>query len=110
MDGIMIATDDGGRNWIKKDSSTSKHLYSIKFIGDKGFAVGTRGAFIVSNDSGATWKEMEKAINSKYWFMGITFSDDAQHGWIVGAHGTVVHTSNQGSSWEIISGTSITEE
>ncbi len=110
MDGIMIATEDGGRNWKKKDSGTSKHLYSMKFIGDKGFAVGTRGAFIVSNDSGATWKEMEKTINSKSWLMDIAFADDSQDGWIVGAHGTVVRTSNKGSSCEIISGISITEE
>ncbi len=109
MDGVMIATEDGGSNWVKKDSGTAKHLYSIKIVGDKGFAVGTRGAFIASDNGGASWQDREKAIQSKYWLMDIAFSEDKQQGCMVGAHGTVIRTADEGETWEMVSGISILE-
>lgn len=109
MDGIMIATEDGGSTWSKRESGTAKHLYSIRIIGENGFAVGTRGAFIVSVDGGESWQEREHAIPSRYWLMDVAFSEDAKQGLMVGAHGTVLRTGDEGTTWEMVSGMSISE-
>jgi len=103
MDGIIITTTDGGKNWNKVPSGTDKPIYSILIKGKKGWAVGNKGTYLMSEDGGNTWLSKPKAIKTKYWLRQAAFSDD-NNGLIVGATGTVAITKDGGNTWNIISG------
>lgn len=103
MDGVIIKTTDGGKNWSKVPSGTDKPIYSILIRGTKGWAVGSKGVYLMSNDGGNTWLLKPKAVKTKYWLRQIAFCNDKE-GFIVGATGTVAITKDGGNTWNIISG------
>ncbi|MCX5905271.1 MAG: YCF48-related protein, partial [Proteobacteria bacterium] len=43
MDGVIIRTVDGGKNWNKVPSNTDKPIYGILVKGNRGWAVGNKG-------------------------------------------------------------------
>ncbi|KPJ55580.1 MAG: hypothetical protein AMJ42_06620 [Deltaproteobacteria bacterium DG_8] len=105
MDGAMLKTDDGGEEWKKIDASTNQALYSIAVVSDKCWAVGARGAYIVSTDGGNTWTSKKGAIHTKGWLCSIAFIDE-KTGWVVGKSGAVFKTVDGGESWDWLSGVS----
>jgi len=104
--GTIFWTNDGGANWIQKNSGTVYHLWGV-FILDEttAWAVGVVGTILYTTDSGDNWT----AYNSGflYGFGEIIFTDDV-HGWIVGGdaeQSAILYTSNAGETWvEQISG------
>ncbi|MBW2221725.1 MAG: hypothetical protein JRF22_04270 [Deltaproteobacteria bacterium] len=46
VDGTLLKTEDGGKEWKKIDSATEQSLYSISVVGDKCWAVGNTMAAI----------------------------------------------------------------
>jgi len=103
MDGIIIKTEDGGKNWRRLIADAEFAIYKISVIGNKGWAIGDRGEYLVSHDSGNTWKK-QNTIKTKFWLKDMILVDQ-NHGWIVGAYGTILNTSDGGRSWNMISGT-----
>lgn len=103
MDGAIIRTTDGGKNWSKVPSGTDKPIYSILIRGTRGWAVGSKGVYLMSDDGGSTWVPREGIIKTKFWLRQITFGDD-NNGLIVGSTGTVVTTKDGGNTWNMISG------
>ncbi len=66
--GTVLVTQDAGRTWKQASAPTSVNLYDVKFIGERGFAVGgwiglesgnSYGALLASNDGGQTWTPMK---------------------------------------------------
>lgn len=102
MDGVILKTEDGGKNWKKLDSDTDKPLYSIVVKDKKGFVVGCKGVFLESEDAGQSWEQKKEALKTKFWLREISFAENI--GVIVGARGTVARSDNEGKSWELISG------
>ena len=102
MDGVIIKTADGGKNWKKLFSATDKPLYTIVVNGSKGFAVGGKGVFLESEDAGQTWKQKSEELKTKFWLRDIAFAEDI--GLIVGARGTVARSDTSGRTWDLISG------
>ena len=106
MDGIVIATKDGGTSWkkIKNPIEVDKlTLYKIAVIGDTGWAVGQKGAYLYSNDRGIRWKKREDVTNTKFWLRDMDFSDRL-HGWAIGSRGTIIKTEDGGGTWTMLSG------
>ena len=103
MDGIIIGTHDGGTTWKRLTPKTDFTLYQVMVMGDRGWAIGAKGSYMVSRDSGSTWKLVEDKIKTKFWLRDMAFTDEG-HGWIVGALGTIAATDNGGDSWNGISG------
>ena len=103
MDGIIIKTEDGGKNWKRLTPKTEFSLYHVSVAGEKGWAMGAKGRYMESSDGGNTWKLFKEKLRTKFWLRGMDFSD-AQHGWIVGARGTIIHTTDGGDHWQGISG------
>ena len=56
VSGCMLRTPDGGKTWKNITPLTTNHLYRVKFINGKWYAVGLRGAFLVSADQGQNWQ------------------------------------------------------
>jgi len=69
--------------------------FSMHFIDDeKGWIVGDRGLFLMTEDSGATWQRIfisDETFKDVYFF--------GQRGWIVGDRGLILHTEDAGKSW-----------
>ena len=105
VDGTLLKTEDGGKEWKKIDSATEQSLYSISVVGNKCWVVGNRGAYILSVDGGNTWSVDKTAITTKGFLTSVDFSDEMT-GWVVGKSGAVFKTVDGGQSWDWLSGVS----
>lgn len=105
VDGTLLKTEDGGKEWKKVNSATELSLYSISVVGDMCWAVGNRGTYIKSTDGGETWTSKDGAIHTKGWLTSVTFVDE-KTGWVVGKSGAVFKTVDGGESWDWLSGVS----
>lgn len=101
----IIHTTNGGKTWKEIPTAGEDPLYSIFIKGDRGWAVGNRGAYYLSRNSGMSWDLLEEAVKSRVWFGQVLFSSP-QKGWIVGSRGTVVHSTDGGEKWRFSSGLS----
>lgn len=92
--GKILATSDG-RNWNEVKSKTEDTLLKVAFVGSKIFAIGLRGAVLTSN-TGQSWSVFP--IPGHYsWLSGIAFVEDT--GYLVGAEGKILTTSDSGKTW-----------
>jgi photosystem II stability/assembly factor-like uncharacterized protein len=105
IEGTFLKTEDGGKEWKKIDVPTERSLYAIDAVGDKCWAVGDRGVYMVSTDGGNTWSYKDGVIHTKGWLCSITFIDE-KTGWVVGKSGAVFKTVDGGESWDWLSGIS----
>ncbi len=103
MDGVIIKTEDSGKNWKRLQSGTDKPLYNLLIRGDKGWVVGNKGTYLMSGDGGNTWTAKPDAIKTKFWLRQVSFCDE-KNGFIVGSTGTIATTGDGGVTWKIISG------
>jgi photosystem II stability/assembly factor-like uncharacterized protein len=106
MDGIIIVTEDGGKNWRKLPANVEFTLFKIKVIGNKGWVVGDRGQYLISSDGGDVWDNRQDTIRTRFWLRDMEFTDE-NHGWIVGGLGTIFKTDDGGNTWNMISGIAI---
>lgn len=117
-DGLIVATDDGGRTWQQQyvcvrsspctaddDDSVSDHpflqLRDVAFVDrDHGWAVGAQGRIITTSNGGDTWRPQASpttdALNDVQFI-------DRDHGWAVGGQvrdrSTIVATDDGGQTW-----------
>jgi photosystem II stability/assembly factor-like uncharacterized protein len=110
--GTIFATSDAGHVWQPSHTfapaefrGAEPELYSLRFDGKKrGWVVGSlsRGDRVedsilaITRDGGVTWQVLQAP--SRQELIHIDFIDDKQ-GWIVGAGGTILHTTDAGESW-----------
>jgi len=108
----MAASAKREANWQKVDLPTdvtgdkAPILFDIAFDTadpQKGFIVGNRAAFFLTNNGGKSWEaksfanlDPEEEIN--YRFTHCSFKDG--EGWIIGKPPILLHTRDSGNSWE----------
>jgi hypothetical protein len=95
-DELIMASTDGGKSWAASHTSKdSGVLLNIGFAnGQVGYATGTTGYLLMTDDSGKTWKRTKAPEQVLY---AASFSDE-QHG-IVHAPRAIYTTSDAGVSW-----------
>lgn len=104
--GIVMHTENGGTNWYKQNQNDSLILYSLFAIDNKNvISVGgllneqglIKSAMLLSTDDGGeTW--VREAFEDILLFTSTFFNDDST-GWIAGAKGTLLKTTNKGNNW-----------
>jgi photosystem II stability/assembly factor-like uncharacterized protein len=98
--GNIFWTNDGGTNWIQKNSGIVNHLWGVYVLNETtAWAVGVVGTIIFTTDSGENWTVYNSGFS--HGFGEIIFTDDV-HGWIVGGdadQSTILYTSDAGSTW-----------
>ena len=117
-DGVIWATNDGGKSWTEQYRSTSeafgqKGLGTVQFVNPKiGYAFGASAQVLKTNDGGATWAELkipEKIVQRGIDFTGAkVISGDVI--WVVGykektgedPDSVVLKTEDGGNNWRII--------
>jgi hypothetical protein len=95
--GIILSTTNGGTNWTVTVSGNNKYLYAVSYKSGNWVAVGSEGTILrngIIQTSGTT--------NN---LLGVSFTD-ANMGTAVGWDGTILRTTNGGTTWtEQTSGT-----
>jgi photosystem II stability/assembly factor-like uncharacterized protein len=105
LEATILRTTDGGQTWEFPPTESQFALYTIEVKDGKGWAIGDKGAYLVSNDNGDSWKLEEDVIKSKMWLRDVSFSSKDK-GWVVGQAGVVAVTNDGGATWEFKSGLS----
>ena len=82
--------------WAEQTSGTNKRLNHVHFINSThGYAVGSSGTYISTNDTGKTW--VSKGIGTGNDIGGISFFGDV--GRTSGGKGNIRYTTNAGETW-----------
>jgi len=102
--GLAMQTRDGGLSWTSPDvplPQGSQHLdfYALAIHGEHVWIAGDPGSVIYhSPDYGRSWETIQ--TGQKMNIRGMTFIDK-QHGWAVGALGTILATTDGGQTWRL---------
>jgi photosystem II stability/assembly factor-like uncharacterized protein len=122
--GTILKTVNGGTTWFSLRSGTSKKLYDVHFVNeDTGWAVGGHyipdhinegGIILKTTNGGNDWFAQsaglpDRLLDIVYLFLRYlldgprtfraVYFTDSNNGWIVGAYGTILRTTNGGESW-----------
>lgn len=76
--------------------ATKATLTEITQAGEQAIAVGDFGV-IVRREAAGAWQQA--AVPSSVYFTAVDFAN-AKHGWAVGHHGVIVHSSDGGATWQ----------
>jgi len=92
--------------WEKISVPTEDTIYDIDFdSATHGYLVGARGSFAETNDGGKTWEprsfqNLDAEEEVSYRFTQVSFTDG--EGWVLGKPTLMLHTKDNGNSWERI--------
>jgi photosystem II stability/assembly factor-like uncharacterized protein len=86
--------------WVSQTSGTTNQLFGVwSTDANTGIVVGglPDNCILLTTDAGTTWNP-QSYPNMEGYFGGVCFSD-SMNGWVVGFGGTILHTSNGGTTW-----------
>jgi photosystem II stability/assembly factor-like uncharacterized protein len=94
--GILLATNDGGLNWVLQ-ATGGGGLYGIHFTDENhGWVVGESGSIMATTNGGATWLLQYSTTSAR--LNDVQFID-INTGWAVGTGGTLLRTTDGGINW-----------
>jgi photosystem II stability/assembly factor-like uncharacterized protein len=97
--GTILHTTDGGKTWIRQNSSTDFTLASIYFVDSQnGWAVGDEGTIIHTTDGGKTWEKQKSPV--PFFLMKVFFATPLK-GWIVSEQTHILSTEDGGKTWNV---------
>lgn len=94
--GLARTITSDGSEWETRTALGSNNLNAISCIGDRCLIVGDSGVIYTSNNSGATWSQINYGADS----LSSASCRDAINCVLVGASGNVVYSSDNGISWQ----------
>jgi len=98
MNGAIIITTDGGKNWLDRSFPTNTHLFRLdSYNGQVVIISGHEGIILRSSDGGENWEEIESGVTTRLFT--VQMMNDTV-GWIVGLNGTLLKTIDSGISWQ----------
>ena len=112
--GRIYKTSDGGSTWQLQQTPAKRNLFKVAFsTPQRGTAVGDFGTIVHTEDGGATWQEIalpedfklpDSALDSGVLpndalLYGLSYAD-ADHAWIAGEFGTILATTDGGTTWK----------
>ena len=92
-EGVIVATEDGGRTWRPQRSGVGDDLHDVRFFDEaEGWAVGRNGATLHTRDGGRTWADAKRVTPhalERLFTVG-------RRAWAVGFGGTIVALKFEG--------------
>ena len=98
QDGLILSTEDGGKNWFRQESSTKATLARVRWFDRIGWILGgitEKGILLRTSSDGSKWQRVP--IESSEALFDIYLN--GQMGWVVGARGSILHSSDKGLTW-----------
>lgn len=94
---LAVVTAAAGQSWVPQRSNTTETLEAVWFTEpNRGFAAGSNGAFLKTNDGGQTWEALPMGSEDLY---DISFEGPV-NGLVVGDNGKMYRTPDGGNVWE----------
>ncbi|MBA4137097.1 MAG: hypothetical protein C0518_07255 [Opitutus sp.] len=100
-DGVIIATQDAGKSWVRQDDGKdldTVYLDVLFLSPTHGFVVGAYGKFLVTRDGGKTWTPRRIAEDDLH-FNRIT-NEASGTLFIAGEAGTLLVSRDRGETWQ----------
>ncbi len=103
--GYIVHSENGGDSWILQRRDTVYDLFDVKFKDElEGWVVGgndsTMEACVLhTTNGGEDWNQLTIPSQAKY--IRALELIDGNKLWAVGRHGSVIYSSNGGSSWQV---------
>lgn len=94
--GVILASSNGGDNWLTKSGGVVNDLFFITSYGNTYWAVGSGGVITKSTDAGISWSPMQSGTIAD--LICVKFFNESL-GIIVGRNGTVLKTTDGGATW-----------
>ncbi|MBK7658872.1 MAG: hypothetical protein IPJ28_06850 [Betaproteobacteria bacterium] len=99
-DSIILATTDGGENWVQQFSAPSEQrpLLDVHFLDkDRGYAIGAYGAFYETADGGRTWNPRKAIEDDKHLNAMLALEDGRLV--VLGEAGTILLSADAGKTF-----------
>jgi len=102
----LPASAKASKQWAQVKVPFEDTVYDISFDSPThGYIVGARGSFAETNDGGVTWEprsfsNLDAEEEITYRFQTVSFKDG--EGWVLGKPTLLLHTKDNGKSWERI--------
>jgi len=97
--GYVIATDDGGDNWVVQTEDIVGILGDVVFLDQNtGFVCGEYGLVRKTTNGGDDWLTKNIPDSTDPDLVSISFID-FNNGWICGDNGSILYTSDVGETW-----------
>jgi photosystem II stability/assembly factor-like uncharacterized protein len=103
LGGVVLRTDDGGRNWAYRTIDRKQALFSVGSVkGGRAVAVGEKGLIRISTDNGNSWlPPAEGDFPSIFTFLrDVGFDRNGRVGFIVGKMGQILRSRDNGVQWQ----------
>jgi photosystem II stability/assembly factor-like uncharacterized protein len=100
LGGVILHSEDGGKTWRYSQSDSRQAFFSIGIGRAAVVAVGEKGLRRVSLDGGQTFQDPEKGFPPLFTFMRDLRFGNGETGWVVGAAGTILRSTNGGLEWQ----------
>lgn len=101
-DGALFRSTNSGSTWDSLYTGMPNSLSSAQIFEDgKGFIFGCCGAIFRTTNFGNHWNH-DTVYLTKGWALEDCYFSNSNLGWSVGEHGSIVRTSDGGSSWETL--------
>jgi hypothetical protein len=100
IDESVAVSSDAGEHWqVKHETTNGGVLLNIGFANDKfGYAAGTGGRFLITEDGGETWSPHSAGKDS---ILQVSFSDP-KHG-LIRTLTSLLFTVDGGANWSVVS-------
>jgi photosystem II stability/assembly factor-like uncharacterized protein len=103
LGGVLLRTTDGGRTWRYSETDTRQALFAVGIGSNGPVAVGEKGVKRVSRDDGMTFERASaNQFPQLFTYLRDLVFGDSQRGWIIGASGMVLRSSDGGATWHEI--------
>jgi len=105
LGGLILKTDDGGKNWqyqwseLQRDPDTPPLRDICAVSPNVAWICGDGGAVLVTADGGETWSDKSISVPAQdFRLLGIS-APSGSVAWAVGQDGSVYRTADGGDSW-----------
>jgi photosystem II stability/assembly factor-like uncharacterized protein len=105
LGGVLLTSNDGGRNWTYLESGSKQALFAGAFAEARLITVGEKGQRRISEDDGQTWVKLgDDAGKGRFPADKHGYFRDVACGtpsvcWMVGAGGNVIRSTDAGAHW-----------